>query len=129
VLLLTTRFNSIRTPVIILLTIPLALIGVVAGLLVARSCFGMMTLLGVISLSGIVINNAIVLLDRIRIKTDDNGMDPAAAILTATRHRVRPILLTTATTVAGLLPCGLAEGRCGSRWRLRSSLVWFLRHC
>ena len=110
VLLLTVQFNSFRKPVIILLTIPLALIGVVIGLLVARSYLGFMTLLGVISLSGIVINNAIVLLDRIRIETDDNGLDPAAAILTATRQRVRPILLTTATTVAGLLPLWLGGG-------------------
>ncbi|MFQ5634099.1 MAG: efflux RND transporter permease subunit [Gammaproteobacteria bacterium] len=110
VLLLTAQFNSLRRPLIVMLTIPLALIGVVAGLLVARSYFGFMTLLGVISLSGIVINNAIVLLDRIRIEIDDHGLAPDAAILTAARQRARPILLTTATTCAGLLPLWLGGG-------------------
>ena len=109
-LLLVAQFNSLRRPIIILLTIPLALIGVVAGLLLMRSYFGFMTLLGIISLSGIVINNAIVLLDRIRIEADENGLDPAAAVLAAARHRVRPILLTTATTVAGLTPLWLGGG-------------------
>ena len=76
VLLLTAQFNSLRRPLIIMLTIPLALIGVTIGLLVMRSYFGFMTLLGIISLSGIVINNAIVLLDRIRIEIDENGLAP-----------------------------------------------------
>ncbi|MBT8441950.1 MAG: efflux RND transporter permease subunit [Gammaproteobacteria bacterium] len=110
VLLLTGQFNSLRRPLIIMLTIPLALIGVTIGLLVARSYFGFMTLLGVISLSGIVINNAIVLLDRIRIEIDENGLPPDQAVLTAARQRARPILLTTATTVAGLLPLWFGGG-------------------
>jgi multidrug efflux pump len=109
-LLLVAQFNSLRRPIIVLLTIPLALIGVVAGLLLMRSYFGFMTLLGIISLAGIVINNAIVLLDRIRIETDENGLDPATAILTAARQRARPILLTTATTIAGLTPLWLGGG-------------------
>jgi multidrug efflux pump len=109
-LLLVAQFNSLRRPLIILMTIPLALIGVVAGLLVTQSYFGFMTLLGIISLSGIVINNAIVLLDRIRIEIDESGLKPQAAVLTAARQRARPILLTTATTVAGLLPLWLGGG-------------------
>lgn len=110
VLLLVAQFNSLRRPIIIILTIPFAMIGVVAGLLLMRSYFGFMTLLGVISLSGIVINNAIVLLDRIRIEEDENGLDSATAVLTAARQRMRPILLTTATTVAGLTPLWLGGG-------------------
>jgi len=110
VLLLTAQFNSLRRPLIIMVTIPLALIGVVIGLLITRSYFGFMTLLGIISLSGIVINNAIVLLDRIRIEIDDNGLAPDVAVLTAARQRARPILLTTATTVAGLLPLWFGGG-------------------
>ncbi len=104
VLLLVAQFNSMRRPAIILLTIPLGLIGVVLGLLVARSYFGFMTLLGVISLAGIVINNAIVLLDRIRIEIEDNGLEPARAILESAQRRLRPILLTTLTTALGMLP-------------------------
>ena len=68
VLLLVGQFNSIRRPIIILATIPLGLIGVTFGLLVAGSSFGFFTILGIISLAGIIINNAIVLLDRIRIE-------------------------------------------------------------
>jgi multidrug efflux pump subunit AcrB len=110
ILLLVLQFDSIRKPVIILMTIPLGLIGVVIGLLVARSYFGFMTLLGIISLAGIVINNAIVLLDRIRIEMEENGREPPAAIVEAGQRRLRPILLTTATTVVGLVPLWLGGG-------------------
>ena len=68
VLLLVSQFNSIRKATVILMTIPLGLIGVVVGLLVGQSFFGFMTLLGIISLAGIVINNAIVLLERIKLE-------------------------------------------------------------
>ena len=81
VLLLVGQFNSIRRPLIILTTIPLGLIGAVFGLLVAKSHFGFMTFLGVISLAGIVINNAIVLLDRIKVEIEQNGLDPARAVI------------------------------------------------
>ena len=103
-LLLVGQFNSLRKPFIIVLTIPLGFIGVVAGLLVTGQSFGFMTLLGVISLAGIVINNAIVLIDRIRIEIDENGLEPGPAVLEAAQRRLRPIMLTTATTVGGLLP-------------------------
>lgn len=106
-LLLVGQFNSLRKPLIIVLTIPLGLIGVVIGLLVTGQPFGFMTLLGVISLAGIVINNAIVLIDRIRIEIDENGLAPGAAVLEAAQQRLRPIMLTTATTVGGLLPLWL----------------------
>jgi multidrug efflux pump len=110
VLLLVGQFNSARRPVIILLTIPLSLIGVVFGLLIARSYFGFMTLLGIISLAGIVINNAIVLIDRIRIEIEDNGHAPARAVIESAQRRLRPILLTTCTTVGGLIPLWLGGG-------------------
>ncbi|MEE8526510.1 MAG: efflux RND transporter permease subunit, partial [Thermoanaerobaculia bacterium] len=104
VLLLVAQFNSLRRPAIILITIPLGIIGVVIGLLAAKSYFGFITLLGVISLSGIVINNAIVLLDRIRIEIEDNGLTPQQAIIESGQRRLRPILLTTFTTIGGMLP-------------------------
>jgi len=110
VLLLVAQFNSVRRPFIILMTIPLALIGVTVGLLLARSYFGFMTLLGIISLSGIVINNAIVLLDRINIEINENKLSPAQAIIASAQKRLRPILLTTATTMCGLLPLWLGGG-------------------
>jgi len=103
-LLLVGQFNSLRRPVIILSTIPLGLIGVTFGLLVVNSSFGFFTILGLIALCGIIINNAIVLLDRIAIEIRDFGRDQADAIMIACQQRLRPILLTTATTVLGMMP-------------------------
>lgn len=110
ILLLVGQFNSVRKSIIILSTIPLAMIGVVLGLLVGQSFFGFMTLLGIISLAGIVINNAIVLLERIKLELDSNRLAPVEAIVEACQKRIRPILLTTATTVLGLIPLYLGGG-------------------
>ena len=103
-LLLVGQFNSLRRPAIILSTIPLGLIGVTFGLLVANSSFGFFTILGLISLSGIIINNAIVLLDRIAIEIREFERTQQDAVITACQQRLRPILLTTATTVLGMTP-------------------------
>jgi len=120
VLLLVGQFNSIRKPAIILATIPLSLIGVVIGMLLVRyllpdawaagAYFGFMTFLGIISLAGVVINNAIVLIDRIRIEIEVYGRTAARAIVEASQRRLRPILLTTMTTVGGLIPLWLGGG-------------------
>jgi len=110
VLLLMGQFNCLRKTSIILLTIPLGLIGVAFGLNVAGSYMGFMTLLGIISLAGIVINNAIVLIDRIQIEQDETGLQPYQAVYTAAQKRLRPILLTTATTVVGMIPLWLGGG-------------------
>jgi len=104
------QFNSLRRPLIILLTIPLGIIGVTIGLLLTGSYFGFMTLLGVVALAGIVVNNAIVLLDRINIEINENGLDPARAIIESAQRRMRPILLTTGTTIGGLLPLWFGGG-------------------
>ena len=69
-----------------------------------------MTLLGIIALAGIVINNAIVLIDRIKIEIEVNGLEPPRAVVEAAQRRLRPILLTTATTVGGLIPLYLGGG-------------------
>jgi multidrug efflux pump subunit AcrB len=103
-LLLVSQFNSLRRTAIILGTIPLGLIGVTVGLLVTGLQFEFFTMLGVISLAGIIINNAIVLIDRIKIEIEENGLSPAQAVIHAAQQRLRPILLTTATTIGGLLP-------------------------
>ncbi len=109
-LLLVGQFNSIRKAFIIVLTIPLGLIGVVFGLHATQLYFGFMTMLGMLSLSGIIINNAIVLIDRIDHEIQKNGLDPARAILVSAQHRLRPILLTTITTVGGLIPLYMGGG-------------------
>lgn len=110
IILLVGQFNSLRKATIVLTTIPLGLIGVVVGLLIGQSFFGFMTLLGVISLAGIVINNAIVLLERIKIEHEDNGLAHFEAIIVACQRRARPIMLTTVTTVFGLIPLYLGGG-------------------
>lgn len=109
-LLLISQFNSFRRPMILMSIVPLGLIGVTGGLLIAKSYFGFMTLLGIVALSGIVINNANVLLDRIRIEIDDHGLSPQQAIIEAAQRRLRPILLTTLTTAGGLVPLWLGGG-------------------
>lgn len=109
-LLLIIQFNSIRKTAMVLATIPLGIIGVVIGLIIFRSYFGFMAFLGVISLAGIVINNAIVLIDRIEIEQTEFNRPPAEAVVEACRQRFRPILLTTLTTTLGLIPLYLGGG-------------------
>lgn len=108
-LLLVAQFNSVRRPLIILSTIPLGIIGVAYGLFIADSVFGFFALLGVVSLSGIIINNAIVLIDRIDIEVS-NGSELADAVVHSCLTRARPIALTTATTVGGMIPLWLGGG-------------------
>lgn len=110
VLLLVIQFNSFRKMTMVVLTIPLGLIGVVTGLLVFNEPFGFMPFLGVISLAGIVINNAIVLIDRVEIELNEYQKAPQDAIVGAALQRFRPILLATFTTVLGLIPLYLSGG-------------------
>ena len=97
------QFNSFRLLGIVLITVPLAVVGVAPGLLLARQPFSFTAILGVVALVGIVVNNAIVLIDLVR-RLELDGLDKATAIVAAVERRTRPILMTTATTVAGLLP-------------------------
>jgi multidrug efflux pump subunit AcrB len=97
------QFNSFRRVGIVLITVPLAVAGVVPGLLLTGYSFGFMAMLGVVALAGIVVNNAIVLIDVID-QHLERGQSAEQAVAAAVARRIRPILLTTATTVAGLLP-------------------------
>ena len=108
-LLLIIQFNSFRKMTLVVLTIPLAIIGVVIGLLTFQEAFGFMPFLGVISLAGIVINNAIVLVDRMEIE-QSLGRTDQDAVISACLQRFRPILLATFTTVLGLIPLYLSGG-------------------
>ena len=110
VLLLVAQFDSFRRPIIILMTIPLGLIGVIIGLFITQEPLGFVAFLGIIGLAGIVINNAIVLIDRIKIEIEQNGLEPARAVVESSQRRLRPILLTTATTIGGLLPLWFGGG-------------------
>ena len=96
-------FGKVRQPLIIWLTVPLAIIGITAGLLVFRGAFDFMSLLGALSLIGLLIKNAIVLIDEIDQQIAE-GKDPYTAILDATVSRLRPVVLAAATTILGLIP-------------------------
>lgn len=96
-------FNSFREPLIILMTIPLAIIGVTVGLLTTGFPFGFIALLGVLSLAGMMIKNVIVLLDEIS-SNIRNGQERQDAVANAALSRLRPVLLTSATTFLGVLP-------------------------
>lgn len=107
--LLASQFENFIFPVIIIGSIPLALIGVVIGLLVTNQPIDVMVMIGVIMLAGIVVNNAIVLIDFIQM-TRVRGSDRETAVIESCRTRLRPILMTTATTVFGMLPLALGMG-------------------
>jgi len=102
VFLLVWQFNSFRRAGVILLTIPLIFIGATIGLIVMNSVFSFMVILGLLSLAGIIINNGIVLIDRIDIERN-NGLPVGDAIVAAALARSQPILMTTVTTILGLL--------------------------
>lgn len=107
--LLASQFENFVFPVIIIGSIPLALIGVVIGLLVTNQPIDVMVMIGVIMLAGIVVNNAIVLIDFIQ-TTRVRGSEREEAVIESCRTRLRPILMTTATTVFGMLPLAMGMG-------------------
>lgn len=109
-LLLVAQFNSIRKPIIILLTIPLGILGVAVGLIIGNQNFGFFAIIGLVSLSGVVVNNAIVLLDQIDIEINENCLEPAHAVVMSAQSRFRPIILTTLTTLCGLIPLWIFGG-------------------
>ena len=109
-LLLIIQFNSFRKMIMVYCTIPLSLIGVSVGLLVFQEPFGFMPFLGVIALAGIIINNAIVLIDRIEVEQKELKRKEEDAVITACVQRFRPIVLATFTTVLGLIPLYLTGG-------------------
>jgi multidrug efflux pump subunit AcrB len=96
-------FNSLREPLIIWLTVPLALIGVTLGLLTFNQPFGFMALLGLMSLTGMLIKNAIVLVDEIRVNLS-LGKRQFAAVVDAGVSRMRPVMMAAATTILGMIP-------------------------
>ncbi|MGB5198373.1 MAG: efflux RND transporter permease subunit, partial [Sedimenticolaceae bacterium] len=96
-------FGKLRQPLIIWLTVPLAIVGITAGLLGANGAFDFMSLLGALSLIGLLIKNAIVLIDEIDQQVA-GGKEGFSAILDATVSRLRPVILAAATTILGLIP-------------------------
>ena len=109
--LLASQFESFIMPIIIIGSIPLALIGVIWGLVILRQPIDIMVMIGVILLAGVVVNNAIVLIDFIKTMRT-RGYDKDYSIIYSCETRLRPILMTTMTTVFGMIPMalGLGEG-------------------
>ncbi|NDV26130.1 efflux RND transporter permease subunit [Desulfovibrio sp. JC010] len=96
-------FNNLRVPAIIWLTVPLSIIGVSCGLLATGEPFGFMALLGFLSLSGMLIKNAIVLLDQINLELAE-GKEPYRAVVDSALSRIRPVAMAAGTTILGMLP-------------------------
>jgi len=106
--LLVWQFKSFRQPLFILTTIPLSLVGVLPGLFLMGFPLSFPGVIGVVALSGIVVNNAIILIDRIN-KNRREGMNKLEAVREAAKTRLQPILLTTVTTIAGIFPLVLTN--------------------
>ncbi|MGR4068992.1 efflux RND transporter permease subunit [Billgrantia sp. C5P2] len=124
VIFLLAQFNSFRQLAIVLTTVPLSIIGVVPGLWLTGQPFGFTAILGVVALVGIVVNNAIVLIDLMNANRRQ-GFDVGEAVVTAVARRTRPVLLTTATTVAGLVPLTLTQSTLWPpmAWAIISGLI------
>jgi HAE1 family hydrophobic/amphiphilic exporter-1 len=108
-LVMASQFESLVHPFVILFTIPLALVGAVLALYVTGTTVNVVAFIGVIMLAGIVVNNAIVLVDLIN-QLQASGVEKMAAIVEAGTARLRPILMTTLTTALGLLPMAIGVG-------------------
>ncbi len=109
-MLMAAQFERFFDPLIVMLAVPMALIGVVPTLLLTGTTLNIQSVMGLVMLIGIVVNNAIVLVDAINLLRRERHMGAADAVVEAGRLRLRPILITTATTVLGLVPLALGLG-------------------
>jgi multidrug efflux pump subunit AcrB len=125
-LILAAQFKSYMQPMLILITVPLAFTGVILGLLVARIPLSLYTLYGVIALTGIAVNSAIVLIDAANERLA-SGMSVLHAAVYAARRRVVPILITSVTTIGGLFSLAVGLGGKSLLWGpVAASIVWGL---
>jgi multidrug efflux pump subunit AcrB len=104
------QYNSLVDPLVIMLTVPLALAGGILGLFVTQTAIGITVVVGAVLLVGIVVNNAIIMIETANQIREETGIDRQSAIMQAAPQRLRPILMTTITTVLGLLPLALGIG-------------------
>jgi multidrug efflux pump subunit AcrB len=125
-LILAAQFGSYWQPLLILVTVPLAFTGVTFGLLVSNNPLSLYTMYGVIALTGIAVNSAIVLIDAINGRLS-KGFPPTHAVVAAARRRIVPVLITSLTTIAGLLSLALGLGGQSLLWGpVASAIVWGL---
>ncbi len=104
------QFERFVDPLIVMFSVPLAIVGVVPTMLLTGTTLNLQSFMGLVMLIGIVVNNAIVLVDYINLLRREHGMSVHDAVVEAGRLRLRPILMTTATTVLGLMPLAVGVG-------------------
>lgn len=102
------QFNRLSHPFLIMLTLPMAIVGVVVGMVITGRELNELAMVGVIMLIGIVVSNAILLIDRINILRERDGLELNQAIIEGTKNRVRPVLMTKLTAILGMVPLALA---------------------
>jgi HAE1 family hydrophobic/amphiphilic exporter-1 len=125
-MVMASQFESLMAPFVIMFSVPFALVGVILGLRVAGLALGVMSIIGIIILIGIVVKNGIVLIDY-TILCRERGMNIRDASTTAAKSRLRPILMTTLTTVLGMLPMAVGTGEGSEMWRaLGVTVCWGL---
>jgi multidrug efflux pump subunit AcrB len=118
------QYNSLIDPLVIILTVPLALVGGILGLFITKTALGITVVVGAVLLVGIVVNNAIIMVETANQIREETGVDRHTAIVTAAPQRLRPILMTTITTVLGLFPLALGIGE-GSEFLQPLGIVVF----
>jgi HAE1 family hydrophobic/amphiphilic exporter-1 len=125
-IVMASQFESFTYPFVIMFAIPFAFTGVFIGLAVTKTALGLMALLGIVMLVGIVVKNGIVLIDY-TILCRERGMSINEAVVAAGRSRLRPILMTTLTTVLGMIPLALGKGEGAEMWNsLGMTVAWGL---
>jgi len=115
-IVLASQFESFIHPITIMLTLPLALVGAILALFLTNNTMAMGTMIGIVLLMGLVTKNAILLIDRAIVRVREHGEPPLQAILEAGPERLRPILMTSAAMVLGMLPTATGTGD-GSEFR------------
>lgn len=125
-MVMASQFESYMGPFVIMFSIPFAFVGVLIGLWITGTPLGVMAMIGIIILLGIVVKNGIVLIDY-TILCQERGMSVRESTVTASRSRLRPILMTTLTTVLGMVPMAIGGGDGAEMWRsLGMTVVWGL---
>ncbi|MEJ2052505.1 MAG: efflux RND transporter permease subunit [Calditrichaceae bacterium] len=127
-LILGTQFNSYSQPLIILTTVPFALIGATLGLIISNNPFSVIAMYGFVALAGIVVNDAIVLIDFVNNRRKSEQLSAHnlwSSIIEAGRLRLRPIILTSMTTVSGLVPMAFGLGGTSEMWAPLANVILF----
>jgi HAE1 family hydrophobic/amphiphilic exporter-1 len=107
------QFEQIKGPLVVMFSLPFAAIGVIWGHFFTNTAFNINSFIGVVMLAGIVVNNAIILVDHANLLIHRDGMELTEALMETGRRRLRPIMMTTLTTVLGLIPMSLGMGEGG----------------